>query len=269
MKDIGIAGWAFHRSILEDKTMTLLDLPKTCKELGVETIELVSTFFASQSASYLNELRTAIEGYGLRVRNIAVDQGNIANPDAPVRKTDLEALKQWFHVARAIGSEAIRINSGPASPDDQIAIERIVEGYRELVVEAAHTGVYLLIENHGGASADPKNIHVFLDRVGSPWFRACPDTANFFGDTWEEGMQIMAPLSFTCHVKVFNYSTDGQQSWSDRRGESHSYNLKRCLQILKEANYLGPLCIEAGASTTELASARDAIGYVRGLVATI
>ncbi len=30
MTDFGIAGWLFHRSILHDRTMTLLDLPGAC-----------------------------------------------------------------------------------------------------------------------------------------------------------------------------------------------------------------------------------------------
>lgn len=269
MSDFGIAGWIFHQSILRDKTMTLLEMPAVCKSLGVETIELVSTFFESQTAQYLNQLRSTIQENGLRVRNIAVDMGNIANPDDVVRRTDIEALKQWFHVAKAVGSEAIRINSGPASPDDREAIERIVEGYRELATEAAHTGVYLLIENHGGASADPKNIQIFMDRAGSTWFRACPDTSNFTNDTWEEGMLIMAPRAFSCHVKVHNYSADGKQSWTWRDGQTRSYDLKRCLQILKDARYEGPICVESGASSTEVESARDALRYVKDLWATV
>lgn len=269
MIDFGIAGWIFNRSILRDQTMTLLEMPAVCQELGVQTIELVSTFFANQSAQYLNELRSAIQDHGLRVRNIAVDMGNIANPDDAVRRTDLEALKQWFHVARAVGSEAIRINSGPGRPDDRQVIDRIVEGYRDLAGEAAHTGVYLLVENHGGASADPKNIAAFLDRVDSPWFRACPDTANFVGDTWEEGMRIMAPRAFSCHVKAFAYTPDGKQSWTGRDGQPRSYDLKRSLQIVKESGYDGPLCVEGGASATEVDSARDSLQYLRDLWTSI
>ncbi len=269
VNEFGIAGWLFNRSILQDKTMTLLDLPRACKELGVGTIELVSTFFDSQHARYLNQVRAAVEEQGLQVRNIAVDQGDIANPDAATRRTDIEALKQWFHVAKAVGSEAIRVNSGAASPTDVDALDRIVEGYRELAEEAAHTGIYLLIENHGGASADPKNIQLFLERVDSPWFKACPDTSNFANGTWEEGMQIMAPKAFSVHVKVYSYTPDGVQTWSWRGGETQTYDLKRSLQILKNAGYSGPLCIEGGASDTEAASGRDALRYVKELLTTI
>jgi sugar phosphate isomerase/epimerase len=269
MNEIGIAGWLFHESILDKQTMKQLDLPRVCKSLGVQTIELVSSFFPSQHTQYLNQLRAALREHGVHVRNIAVDMGDIANPDEAIRRTDIEGLKQWFYVARAIGSEAIRVNSGAASPTDHAAIDRICEGYRELAAEAAHAGIYLLIENHGGASADPNNIWTFLDRVDSPWFRACPDTGNFINGTWEEGMRIMAPRAYSCHVKVYSYSPDGQQSWTGRDGQTRSYDLKRSFQILKDAGYAGPLYIEAGASGTEEDSARDAIRYVRDLWTTL
>ena len=266
MQEFGVAGWLFHRSILNDRTMTLLELPAACKALGVGTVELVSTFFESQKAQYLNQLRSTIAENGLTIRSIAVDMGNIANPDSAVRQTDIEALKQWFYVARAIGAQAIRINSGAADPDDREAIARITEGYRELAAEAAHSGVYLLIENHGGASADPKNIKAFLEGVNSRWFRSCPDTGNFPGDTWREGMQVMAPYAYSCHVKVFSYSPDGKQSWTGRDGQLRSYDLKESLRILQAAGYSGPLCVEAGASSGEAESGRDALKYLRGLL---
>ena len=80
-------------------------------------------------------------------------------------------------------------------------------------------------------------------------------------------MQIMAPHAFSCHVKVFDYSPDGMQNWIGRDGQTRSYDLRRSLQILEEAGYAGPLCIEAGASASEADSARDAIRYVRTFLA--
>ena len=269
MNDFGIAGWLFHHSILNERTMTQLELPQACKDLGVETIELVSSFFPSTSAAYLNQLRAAVEQSGLRLCNIAVDMGDISNPDEATRRTDIEALKQWFHIARAIGAESIRINSGAASPDDSAAIDRICAGYSELAKEAEHTGVYMLIENHGGASADPQNIQTFLDRVNSPWFKTCPDTGNFLEGTWEQGMQLMAPTAYSSHIKVYNYSDDGEQTWTGYDRQQHSYNLKHALKFLKDAKYAGPLCIEGGASDTEASSGRDALRYVKEIWATL
>ncbi len=268
MLEIGIASYIFHREIRDERTMTLLDVPQVCKALGVQTIELVSSFFANQSAPYLNDVREAIQAQGLSVRNIAVDTGNIANPDDASRRTDIEAIMQWFHVAGAVGSQAIRVNSGTAPPDDPEAIARIIASYRELAAEAARTGVYMLIENHGGASNDPRIVQALLDEVASPWFKTCPDTGNFTDGLWEEGMRVMAPHAFTCHVKAASYSPDGWQERVGHDGTRRTADLKQCFQILRDAGYSGPLCIEGGASDDGLGSARDMIRYVRELLAT-
>lgn len=267
MNEFGIAGYLFHQPILRDKTMPLVDLPAACKEAGVEVIELCSGFFPSQTANYLNELRQAVDAAGVRVHNIAVDMGDISSADEAKRQTDLEAIKQWFHVARALGSAAIRVNSGGQEGADAAEIGRIIAGYRELAEHAAQTGVYLLIENHGGASFHPANIATFLRDVDSSWFRTCPDTGNFVDGSWDEGMRVMAPHAFSVHVKVTAYSPDGDQPRTGREGRDRSSNLKQTLQILKDANYQGPLCIEAGVEENEIASARGAIHYIQELMA--
>jgi sugar phosphate isomerase/epimerase len=148
-------------------------------------------------------------------------------------------------------------------------VARITAGYRELAEEAAHTGVYLLIENHGGASADPRNIQTFLDGVGSPWFRTCPDVANFSSDTWEDGMRLMAPYAFTCHVKAWNNDPSGAQQRTDRDGKAQTFNLRRSLEIMKAAGYAGPLCVEYGAWQDEREGVRDLMRYTQELLATL
>ncbi len=269
--EIGIAGWALNRSILREKTLTLLDFPALVRdEFGVDTVELVSTFFESQNARYLNQLRDALGKARLRVHSIAVDTGNLASPDEAIRRTDLETIKQWCHVARALGSAAIRVNTGDARPDDREALERIVAGYEELAAEAGANRVKLLIENHGGASADPANIAYILDRLDTPWFATCPDTGNFAGDTWEAGMRVMAPRAFSAHVKVFGYDPSGLQVRTAPDGTIRRHDLKRSLAILRAAGYAGPLNFESNsAETDERAGIRKGIAYVKELLATL
>lgn len=266
--EIGIAGWALNRSFREHKTLTLLEFPALARdEFGVDTIELVSTFFESQSAPYLNDLRRAIAAHRLHVVNIAVDTGSLASPDEAPRRTDLEAIKQWFHVARALGAAAIRVNTGEAARDDAAALERIGAGYEELATHGAGAGVMLLIENHGGASSDPSVIATLLARLAPPWFGACPDVANFAGDAWAEGMRIMAPRAVTVHVKISGYAPDGWQSRTARDGSVHRFNVRDCLRILQEAGYAGPVNFEYNmAEEDERAGIRKGIAYVRELL---
>ena len=189
-------------------------------------------------------MRRALEQADVRVVNMAVDVGNLAEPDDAVRRTDIEALKQWFHVAKAVGSEAIRINSGRTSeaitPE---VLDRVVEGYRALARTAETTGVRLLIENHGGPSADPANVLHFLKQVGSGWFRTCPDFGNFSPGTTYEGLESMLPYAHCVHAKLYSLDPTGRQAleWDGRRSE---FDLRRCLEIVKASGYDGPLCLE-------------------------
>ena len=265
--EIGIAGWIVSGEILQDKTLTLLEFPAVCASYGVKTVELCSRFFANQDARYLNELRRILEDNDLSVQNIAVDMGNIAGADPAIRHTDIEALKQWFYTASAVGSKAIRINTGHA--DDDGAMTRVIEGYKELVKVGEQAGVKLLIENHGGVSSTSDNLARILVDVDSPWFATCPDTGNFPSDDWEAGMSILAPRAFSCHVKIFTYSEDGKQCWEDRDGQKRCYDLKRSLEILKEAGYKGPLYIEKGASENSRDSIRDSLPYLKDMIAKI
>ena len=248
--EIGIAGWLFSAEILREKTLTQLELPGIFASLGVKTVELCSAFFESQDTRYLNDLRGRLEDNGLSVQNIAVDMGNIAGADAATRRTDIEGLKQWFYTAAAIGSEAIRINTGSA--DDDGAIDRVIEGYRELAAVGADAGVKLLMENHGGISAHPDDMRRIFDGVSSDNFGGCPDTANFAPEHWQNGMLTLAPRAFSAHVKVHSYDDDGtQRRVNQRTGEEVSYNLRTGLEILRDAGYEGPICIEGAVPATE------------------
>lgn len=265
--ELGIAGWILSGEILREKTLTLLEFPGVCAKHGVKTVELCSRFFESQDAKYLNELRVILADNGLSVKSMAVDMGNIAGADEAVRRTDIEALKTWFYTASAIGSEAIRINTGHA--DDDGAMDRVIDGYRELVAVGEQAGVKLLIENHGGVSSTSDNLKKILDGLDTPGFATCPDTGNFPLGDWEAGMTVLAPRAFSCHVKVFTYSDDGEQSRKDREGNTHTYSLQTSLRILKDAGYTGPLCIESGASDSTETSIRDTLVYMKEQMAKI
>lgn len=263
--EFGIAGYLYHKPLLHDKTMTLIELPSEASKAGVNILELCSVFFDNQSASYLNEVRKSLEDAGMRVPSIAVDRADISIPDDKERRTNIETNKQWFHVAKAIGAESIRVNSGgsPDASDDEL--KRITEGYRDLVEEAEHVRVKVLIENHGGATYSPANVQRFLDEVDSPWFRTCPDSGNYPDGTWEDGIKVMAPYAESTHIKVTTYSDDGWQPRTGNDGTDRTANLLSMLQTLKQNNFEGPLCIEAGVEPDETEAARNAISYVSRL----
>ena len=292
--EIGLAGWAFHRSILQQRTLALLDFPALARqELGIDTIELVSEFFPSQTAGYLNKLRRSLEEQRLAVRSIAVDQGNISSGDVAVRRTGIEALKQWFFVARGIGAGAIRVNTddfeplvnllvsqqplpqgairftwADAAPEERPRIlSRVIDAYGELVEVAEATGVRVLIESHGGITGEPKNIALILDAVDSSWLATCPDNQNYYeNDAWEEGTRVLAPRAYSAHAKISGYDAAGVQRFASPDGSTRPQDLKRYVEILVESGYQGPLNLEYNfAETDELVGAKRGLAYVRDM----
>jgi sugar phosphate isomerase/epimerase len=270
MNEFGVAGWLYSHPILREKSMTLLELPAAVRALDLGILELCSAFFEKQSASYLMELRKSIDDASMRITNIAVDGPDISLADDVARRVHLEATKQWFHVAHAVGSEAIRVNSGGTvdAGDDELA--RIVQGYRELAEMGEREGIRVQIENHGGASYKPENIRYFLEQVDTPWFGTCPDAGNYPDGTADEGIAVMAPRAQGTHIKVSTYSADGWQPRTGHDGVDRSSNLRTFLATLRDAGYSGPYCIEQGVAEDDLAgSARGAVAYVKELLATL
>ena len=267
--EVGIAGWLYSQEIMRDKSMTLLQMPAACAAHGVAVVELCSSFFPSQQTGYLNELREALQDSGLSVWSIAVDMGNIAGEDAAARRTDIEGLKQWFYTASALGSRAIRINTGHA--DDAGAASRAIDAYRDLAETGRQAGVRLLIENHGGLSARSDGLATIIDGVDSEWFGTCPDTGNFYDTDWEAGMRVMAPRAYSCHLKLAHLEADRVQSWTDGNGDERRCDLKAALSILDESGYTGPICLEREADfggPAKAESIRDSLALIRELLAT-
>lgn len=271
MTEFGIAAWLFNKKVLGEKTMTQLDIPAAVKAIGVDRVDLVSSFFPNQTSGYLNELREAAAKAGVAINGIAVDMGDISSPDAARRRTDIEAIKQWFFTARALGATAIRVNSGGDEKAQPGEIDTIIASYRELVAEAERLEVKLLVENHGGASNSAALLAEIFGAIQSPWFGTCPDSGNFIDGTWEDCMTVMAPRAAACHIKVTAYSEDGFQPRTGHDGRDRSCNLKVFLQKLKDAGYTGPYSVELGLPdiADESEAARAALDYVKRLLASL
>ena len=253
---IAVASWSLHREI--PKLTSLLEFPRICQEeFGVKAIELNSPFFASTEKGYLDELREVISGRGLSLVNIAVDLGNIANPDDKERKKDIEALKEWFYIAKRIDSPFIRINAGKGEDADQATLSRVINSYKELEKEGSKVGVGLLIENHGGPSANPDNIVRIIEGVKSDNFGSCPDFGNFAPEIRYEGIAKIAKHAFLAHVKTYDF---------DEGGKERTIDIERCLNILKRAGFNGCLSIEFEGKGDQRDGVKKTVALLRKLV---
>ena len=227
-----------HVFIIEEtlpEDLTLLTYPRFMRDrYGVHQLELCQMHFASSDRAYLDEVRGRVAEVGAQVINVPIDVGNISDLDEKRRRHDLDNIKRWMDVAAYIGSPCARVNSG-RQPEGKEDLSITISSYRELAEHAAMLGITLLLENHGGLSADPANIIKLVEGVASERFRLCPDFGNFKESVRYKGLEMMFPYAAVAHVKTFEF---------DENGEEVKYDLRRCLAIAERAGYKGPFSVE-------------------------
>ena len=261
---VGLSSWVFGRAV-QAGDLTLLDFPRMAREeFGVDSIEVHSHHFVSHRAEYLDDLRRRIEGAGLQVRNVAVDTGVVYHPDPATRRTNLEALKGWLRVGSAIGSQAVRVNTGDVALDDIAGLAALTEGYRELLAEAAGCGVKLVLENYSGISRHPAGLRYILGALDAPHLATCPDTGNSEADDWEELLDLLAPRAHSVHVKILSYDPSGVQPVRRRDGSVKLQDLRQSFQKLADAGFSGQLTYAYTArDADERDAARRGLAYIR------
>jgi len=204
------------------------------KEFGLSQLELTQLSFPSTDPSYLKELRSAVEAEGATIQNVPIDVGDICEPDAAARANDMIEIKKWMDAAAAIGSRAVRVNTGEQS-EGADAFALAVESYRDLVKYAGKLGLDVLIENHGGLSGDPDVIVKIIESVSSDRLFACPDFGGFDDAIVYEGLEKLMPFAKLVHAKSYSFDENGEETRLDYR---------RCMEIIKRSGFDGVLSIE-------------------------
>jgi sugar phosphate isomerase/epimerase len=247
MLTFALSSWSFHRRLpyfgmgawsppQQGPEISLLSLPELSTALGITDIEICQAHLASTDPEYLAEVSAALETAGCRVVNVPIDVGNLAEPSAEKRDAEIAQILPWIDAANALGSPAVRVNTGQSDGTNEGKALRIVaQGYARLAAYCAERGMTVLLENHGGLSATPEAIIELLALVDAANFRLCPDFGNFAPDLREEGLRAMLPHAAMVHAKMMDF---------DEAGTHPAFDLDRCLDLVVESRYSGPLSIE-------------------------
>jgi len=232
-----------HRTEPTEEPLSITDFPGLIAErYGVSKVELCQMHVLSQEAEYLAKLKGALDEAGVSVVNVPIDVGNISVDNPDWRAEDIAEIKTWIDVAEYMRSPRVRVNSGhpggaafgPAALGD-FDLSVTIASYKELAAYCQAKGMTLLLENHGGISADPRNIIKLVEGVASPTFKLCPDFGNFAEEVRYEGLEMMFPYAAVVHAKTHDFNEAGEQ---DR------FDFGRCMEIMKASGYDGPVSIE-------------------------
>jgi len=160
------------------RSLKLLEVPDYfASRFHCHNLEFWSKHFESQTPSYLADLKRKVRAAKSNLIDIQIDEAyNLGGEDEAARRKSIDLIKSWIDTAAALGSKAIRANTGTGS------VERVIDSYRELKKYAAAKHVLLLTENHGGLSMNIDNLLRIMNEVGKDNFQLIAEFGNFMGE---------------------------------------------------------------------------------------
>jgi sugar phosphate isomerase/epimerase len=206
--------------------LALLDLPAELRRRGYDILQICHFHLPSREESYLRDLRAALEAHEITLDAVLVDDGDLTHPtDADAHQAWIDG---WLDVATALGAHRARVIAGKQRPSP----ERLhTSGRRLAELAAGHPDIRVVTENWFDLTAGPAEVHAILDaadgRVG-----LLIDLGNWTGPGKYDDLAAVAPDAETCHAKC-HFSATGPD------GDDFT----RSLQVLRDANYTGPLAL--------------------------
>lgn len=214
------------------------DVVRKVKEgVGVTAFEISSAHLASFETDYLDGLNGMLREQGCRFIHLSDNfkNVNLARADKEKREADLKTFERLIGVAQRLRIPTMRVNTGgPETKEWDFNVT--IDCYRRLAKHGKERGVEIIIENHFGLSADPKNVARIIEAVGDN-ISACPDFGLFASDAerWPGLALMFAHCKRICSAKF--HGLDAESRHKD-------FDLKRCYDLLKATKFAGWVSLE-------------------------
>jgi len=200
-------------------------------------------------------LRRKMDGYGVRFSQVDA-AFPLSGKDGPAR--GIPYVQNAIRWAKLIGCPCVDTTDGMHKPqglDDAAAMALMKFCYGQILEVAEAHGVTVNIEPHGYFTTRPAMMARMLDFVDSPYLRMNMDTGNTFIAGQDPVKFLRRFLKRVSHVHVKDVSrslaaaTRGKQTGiavsQCAIGDGvNAKNIRRCLEILRDAGYAGTLSME-------------------------
>ena len=260
---LSVAAYSYRQYLQgPGKKMDLFGFVNLAADMGLDGVELTSYYFPPDvKPEYLHRLKQHAFTLGLDVSGTSVGN-NFCLPSGPDRDKQLTLVRTWVDNAAELDAPVIRIFAGniPKGGTEDEAAERAIEGIQASLPYAAEKGVALALENHGGITGTPKQIHRLVKGVSSPRgnFGVNLDTGNFHTDDPYADLAMLAPYAINVQVKTE----------ITRKGKpKEDADLSRVVGILRDARYSGYVVLEYEAAEDPMTAVPKHIKTLRSLIA--
>jgi sugar phosphate isomerase/epimerase len=248
---LGVAAYSFGKYFkhLKEKVnkpiegkpqWSILDFVDWCADNDVPGAEVTSYFFPPDvNEAFCLELRRRAYLRGVQLCGTAIGNTFTHNP-GPQRDEQIAYTKKWIDLAAVMGAPHIRVFAGTKQKGqtDEQAVANCQSAYDECLEYASKKGVFLGLENHGGIVAEPEPLIKMVQAAKSPWAGINFDSGNFHSEDPYADLAKIAPYAVNVQLKM-DISRKGA-----KKGEHEPSDIKRVLQILRDANYQGWFVLE-------------------------
>jgi sugar phosphate isomerase/epimerase len=215
---ISLAQWSYHKA-LQSRQLEHLDFARAARELGLEAIEYVNTFFKDKAtdAAYLAEMNRRAKDHGVYQHLIMCDgEGRLGDPDPARRTRAVENHYRWVDAAKTLGCVTIRVNAASeGTPEEQQKLA--ADGLRRLTEFGAGREINVIVENHGGLSSHGDWLAGVMRLVDHPRCGTLPDFGNFYEYDRYQGVADLMPFAKAVSAKSYDFDAQGNETTIDFR----------------------------------------------------
>jgi inosose dehydratase len=200
-------------------------------------------------------LRRKMEKFGVRFSQVDAAYP-LSQADGPLR--GVPYVMKSIAWAAHIGCPCVDTTDGLHAPEglkDPDAMSLMKRSYEQIIAVAEAHKIIVNIEPHGYFTTNPDRMAEMLAFVKSPWLRMNMDTGNTFiaGNDPVKFLKRFLKRVSHVHVKDVSESLAATLRGKDTGiavsacalgGGVNAPNIKRCLEILRDAGYDGVLSIE-------------------------
>ncbi len=249
-----LKSWEWFRKTIEENPDSLLqgklhpdDFPSIAAGYGVQSIELVNTFYFSKAndMEYWASFKKKCDDAGVSVGLIMCDRlGDLGHADDDTRQAAVANHHNWVDIAKLLGAHSIRVNAAGKGTAEEVA-KNAVDGLSKLGTYGASKGINIIVENHGGYSSNGKWLAGVMEKVNMENVGTLPDFGNFCierstdgcANEYDryEGMTELMPFAKGVSAKSHKFDADGNEVNSD---------FLKIMKIVKASGFKGHVGIE-------------------------
>lgn len=245
---LAVSTWSFHNYFPNTRygqpqfrleEWRVEDVLRRAKQgLEIDAFELSTAHLRATTPAALDELKAFAREERCQLVHLSdnVRGLNLAQPDAQRRQDAERTFEGLIDVAQRLGIPTMRVNTGTPPQGAMWDLDVTIGSYRRLARYGRERSVEIVIENHFGISADPRNVARIIEAVGEN-ISSCPDFGLFTRD--EDRWPGLTTMFRHCRrIVSAKYHGLGED-------DAHAaFDLRRCWRAMREARFAGWASLE-------------------------